>query len=504
MPSLWSRLSLNWKIQLSFAFVNLLVIMVGVYTFTAKQSLIESFHPVYEITLPNVRNLGQQDRVIQEGQMLAELMLIERDPAKLRGHADAIRGLKEEFMKLDRAYRSVPFGPGEAEIYESYVSAWSAWMEHAAEFLKMTEAAKMEEARTFVLGPLHENHKTIQSRLGTLSDFHEKSAKIQVARVESISSTGNQVNVLMMVLSSIVISAIGFFLGRSLSSRLSAVSLQIDRAADYTRSTCGQLTSASEQLSSSSAKSASSLEETVASMEELTSMVKVNSESAAQASELSKLSRESAERGRGEMNELNEAMKSLTQSAKRIEEIIGVIDDVAFQTNLLALNAAVEAARAGEQGRGFAVVAEAVRTLAQKSALAAKDIADLIHENVQQTTAGAEKSNRSAKALDEIAAQIQKVAQLNQEIATASQEQTRGLTQINQAMNELDRVTQGNAASSEQVSASASEMAGQADQLVILVEELRKLTEGAGTPASSPSSSPAPSHRGAASWARAA
>lgn len=163
---------------------------------------------------------------------------------------------------------------------------------------------------------------------------------------------------------------------------------------------------------------------------------------------------------------------------KRIEEIINVIDDIAFQTNLLALNAAVEAARAGEQGKGFAVVAEAVRSLAQRSAVAAKDISDLIKNNVEKSHHGSSVASSSGKALQEILVSVIKVADLNSEIATGSEEQSFGIEQISKAMNQLDTATQSNAASSEEVRGSSEQMAHQGEILAQLVHDLYDLVHG--------------------------
>jgi methyl-accepting chemotaxis protein len=171
-------------------------------------------------------------------------------------------------------------------------------------------------------------------------------------------------------------------------------------------------------------------------------------------------------------------MTEISDSSKKIEDIINVIDDIAFQTNLLALNAAVEAARAGEQGKGFAVVAEAVRALAQRSAVAAKDISSLIKENVSKSDQGAEIANASDKVFKSILESVRKVAELNSEIATGSQEQANGIQQISQAMSQLDQASQGNAASAEEVASSSEEMSAQARILVNLVMELQNIVSG--------------------------
>lgn len=239
-----------------------------------------------------------------------------------------------------------------------------------------------------------------------------------------------------------------------------------------------QIASSSEQLSEASTEQASSLEETVATLEELTSMVKNNSDHAKEAARLAETTRSIATKGEDEIRNLVSSMDEISRDSKKIEEIITVIDDIAFQTNLLALNAAVEAARAGEQGKGFAVVAEAVRNLAQRSASAAKDITDLIKGSVEKIERGSLQAGQSGKVLGEIVSSVKKVSDINAEIAGASEEQTNGIMQISKAMNQLDQVTQVNAATSEEAAAAAQELSAQASQLSQVVDLLALTIKG--------------------------
>ncbi len=218
-------------------------------------------------------------------------------------------------------------------------------------------------------------------------------------------------------------------------------------------------------LSARTEEQASSLEETASAMEELTSTVKQNGESAGQASTLAGNASSVAVRGGDAVNNVITTMGSINDSSKKIVDIIGVIDGIAFQTNILALNAAVEAARAGEQGRGFAVVASEVRNLAQRSAAAAKEIKTLIGNSVEQVEAGSKLVVQAGTTMDEVVTSVKRVNGIIADIATASSEQNVGLDQINDAIAQMDAVTQQNAALVEQAAAAAESMKQQAATL---------------------------------------
>jgi len=228
------------------------------------------------------------------------------------------------------------------------------------------------------------------------------------------------------------------------------------------------------ELSKRTEEQAASLEETASSMEEMTATVRNNADNAAQANQLAAAAREQAERGGRVMGSAVAAMSDIKAASKKIADIIGVIDEIAFQTNLLALNAAVEAARAGEQGRGFAVVASEVRNLASRSAGAAKEIKALIQDSVGKVTEGTKLVDESGTMLGEIVTRVKKVTDVMAEIANSGREQASGIEQVNKAVNSMDAMTQQNAAMVEQASAAAQVLSEQATNMMKLTEQYRQ------------------------------
>ena len=259
----------------------------------------------------------------------------------------------------------------------------------------------------------------------------------------------------------------------------------VRQGTDTIATASAEIASGNLDLSSRTEEQASSLEETASSMEELTSTVKQNADNARQASGLAVSASDVAVRGGAVVADVVQTMASIDASSKKIVDIIGVIDGIAFQTNILALNAAVEAARAGEQGRGFAVVASEVRNLAQRSAGAAKEIKSLIDDSVGKVEAGTRLVGQAGSTMEEVVSSIRRVSDIVGEISSASAEQTSGIEQINQAITQMDNVTQQNAALVEQAAAAADAMQEQAARLAQAVS-IFKLDGRAAAPVAAP------------------
>jgi len=249
--------------------------------------------------------------------------------------------------------------------------------------------------------------------------------------------------------------------------------ITVKSAVDSISTAAKEISAGNADLSHRTEQQAASLEETASSMEELASTVKQNADNARQANQMAAAASEVATKGGSVVQKVVETMYSINESARKIVDIISVIDGIALQTNILALNAAVEAARAGEQGRGFAVVASEVRNLAQRSAAAAKEIKGLIGDSVEKVEDGSKLVGEAGRTMAEIVNSVKQVTEIMAEIAAASAEQSSGIEQVNQAVNQMDEVTQQNAALVEQAAAAAESLEEQAETLAQTVAQFR-------------------------------
>ncbi len=274
-------------------------------------------------------------------------------------------------------------------------------------------------------------------------------------------------------------------LSRSINQFISGLTGIVSRVRDTAQhidNSSQQVEQGNRSLSARTEEQAASLEQTASSMEQLTATVKRNTDNAGRADELARSASQVAERGGGAVSGVVATMNDISESSRKIADIIGVIDSIAFQTNILALNAAVEAARAGEQGRGFAVVASEVRALAQRSAQAAREIAGMIKSSADKVEGGTRIVGDAGKTMDDIVASVRQVSAIIADISVSSREQLAGIEQVNQAIIAMDGATQQNAAIVEQSTAAATQMADQARELVTAVARF-KLNTGATAPA---------------------
>ncbi|MFM6929835.1 MAG: methyl-accepting chemotaxis protein [Bdellovibrio sp.] len=387
-----------------------------------------------------------------------------------------------DWRKAFATYESYPANPAVAENYSFIKDNKDRYLGMLEQVLALTKQATPESiqaAQDLLLGDVWKLGAEIAKNNGAIAKAAEARANLEGVASEKAQSDVHLWTMIINISVSAVILVIILMISSRIATVISSIAAKLLQASESVTTAVAQMNEAGTSLSQTSTEAAASLEETVASLEELSSMVQMNSDNSRQAAVLSNSSKEAAENGESEIKGLIISMGEISKSSKKIEEIISVVDDIAFQTNLLALNAAVEAARAGEQGKGFAVVAEAVRTLAQRSAVAAKDISDLIQVSVEQVEQGSRVADQCGLVLGNIVASVKKVADLNSEIAAASQEQTAGIQQISKAMNQLDQVSQSNAASAEEIAATSGEIGNLSESTRLLTVDLNVAVLGA-------------------------
>ena len=348
-----------------------------------------------------------------------------------------------------------------------------------------------------------------ERRVAASNRFNEVATGLQERSVQRTLSfaeetSGGLKTALQFVLIGLLVMVVGGIGGavlilRGITAAISRTAETLTQGSLQVASASGQVSAASQSLAEGSSEQAASLEEISSSIEELSSMTKRNADNASNGNVSAAEARRAAEAGAGEMEQMQQAMNAIQESSTDISRIIKTIDEIAFQTNILALNAAVEAARAGEAGAGFAVVADEVRSLAQRSAVAARETADKIADATSRSAQGVEISGRVAAGLEQIVVKAREVDRLVAEVAVASKEQSEGLSQINSAITQMDKVTQSSAASAEETASAAEELNAQSEELRTAANDLAALAGIRRTDASGPTERGPTSRRAASS-----
>ncbi|UXR63584.1 methyl-accepting chemotaxis protein [Bdellovibrio bacteriovorus] len=391
-----------------------------------------------------------------------------------------VQSLNRRFQEMDQTIESLQRIGLVAENQQNLKDFVQIWKDLEKDYKKILSRVGMDDANVLA--------KELAATVGQANQMTEvllrMGAVLKEANKKSIADAElvrERVLFLMWLSAGIFAAGSLIFaalLSRKLNRSFESLSATLNESGSHVEAAAAEMSKSSQALSSATVQEAASLEETVASLEEINSQVTLTSDRAEMARDLSSTAMRFSKEGEAQLQELLSSITEIEVSSRQIQEIVGIIDDIAFQTNLLALNAAVEAARAGEQGRGFAVVAEAVRGLSQRSATSAREIAQLISQSAEKTGQGARLASSSHKAMEQVFAAIEKLALVNSEIAVTSREQAQGLAQISTATTQLDSATQANAAAAEETSAAAEDLNAQSKELRRLVEMLNLMVRG--------------------------
>ena len=504
-----TRISVGAKLGLAFFTVLLITAFLGILAIVQLGRVNDTASAMGDNYLPSVREL--QEVAKQATRFRAtEFRMAMLDPAERKAAVESSQKYVEAVAQHLAAYEKLPSSPEELVMLKQFKESWAAYLENSRTYAAAAIADDEAKMKALMTGEGLARFNAAIKDIDGLVELNSKNSDIANDLGDRIYANSRNLIIGMTAVAVLLGAALAWAITRQITQPLAAsvqlaeavangdltrslqvmgadelahlqgallrmvdqlktVVTQVRDGVDSVSSAASQISTGNHDLSARTEQTASNLEETASSMEELTGTVGQSADTARQANQLASTAADAAARGGRVVGAVVDRMEQISDSSRKIADIISTIDGIAFQTNILALNAAVEAARAGEQGRGFAVVAGEVRTLAQRSAEAAKEIKTLIGRSVETVEAGAADVAQAGEAMQEIVSSVRRVTDLMGEIAAAAVEQRDGIAQVNQAVANLDQMTQQNAALVEESTAASSSLSDQARQLAEVV-----------------------------------
>ncbi|MYM84910.1 methyl-accepting chemotaxis protein, partial [Duganella sp. FT50W] len=517
-------LKLATKLGLAFALVLTLAAAVDMFAIIKLAQVNSASTELSERWMPAMRVVQDLKAQIARVRTREFQYIISTDPKQMDQYDKVIANDLVDLRQMQDTYVKLIATPGEQALYNDFLSMWDRYMAEDAKIRAAVRQGDDAAAKQLIRGESNKLIVSLRGQIDKLVKLYEEGGDAASDRGDALYASA-RLWIITLLIGSIVLGALCatlitrwlvqrlggepdyavaiagqiadgdlsvaidtrdgdrdslLFAMKSMRDSLAGLVERVRAGTDTIASASQQIAAGNVDLSARTEQQAASLEETAASMEELTSTVKQNSASASEANQLALSASAVAQQGGAVVSQVVQTMGSINQSSRKIVDIIGVIDGIAFQTNILALNAAVEAARAGEQGRGFAVVATEVRNLAQRSAAAAKEIKELISDSVQQVENGSQLVEQAGATMENVVDSVRRVTDIMSEISAAGEEQRAGIEQVNTAIAGMDAVTQQNAALVEEATAASQSMQDQAAALSELVSVFRLAAQPSG------------------------
>jgi methyl-accepting chemotaxis protein len=475
------NLRLGTKLLGAFGIVAAVALVVGAIGATQGHLLGESGEKIYNENIGLMTDVAQLNQDFLDMRVAVVYALFNKFTLgnDISGVVDDLKKRDEAGLALVGKVDKALTDPDQRKLYDGFKAELGAYLGLRDKLIQAAIAGNQAEAVS-ILTEAKESGTKATLALEKMISANADLAKADADEMMTIADRADWLIGIVTILAFLGAGVFGYFLSRSITKPLNRVIVGLSDGADQIASASNQVSSASQHLAESTSESAASLEETSSSLEELASMTKQNADNADQTKAMMEEAKVIVGRVNQNMDQMVHAIAEITKTSEETSKIIKTIDEIAFQTNLLALNAAVEAARAGEAGAGFAVVADEVRNLAMRAAEAAKNTSSLIEGTIKAVQRGNELTLQTQEAFQENVVIAGKVAQLVDEIASASQEQAHGISQINIAVTEMDKVTQQTAANAEESASASEELNAQAEQMKVYVEDLELVIGGSG------------------------
>ena len=506
----FSDLKISARLILGFGMLTLLIALMGGIALVKTNVVDGDVVKLVDDRIPKVITLYEIKGELNNIARATRNMVIRVDPAEIKreiaGIEEARKQIGDRLQKLSAEVKSDAGKAILARIIENRVSYVAA----QGKFIDLVNAGKVDEAKTLLLGDMYAGQKSYFAAVDDMIKFQDNQMDASANDAHAAVASMKLMMTIAMAFALVAAVLMGLWIIRAITgpinqavgiaravadgdlsqqfeasgnsetalllmalkdmqTSLSSVVANVRQGSEGVSTASAEIASGNHDLSARTESQASALEQTAASMEQLSATVKQNADSARQANQLAASASTVAVKGGEVVAQVVDTMKGINDASRKIADIISVIDGIAFQTNILALNAAVEAARAGEQGRGFAVVASEVRSLAGRSAEAAKEIKTLINASVERVEQGTALVDQAGSTMTEVVSSIRRVTDLMGEISAASNEQSLGVSQVGEAVTQMDQVTQQNAALVEEMAAAASGLQSQAQDLVKVV-----------------------------------